>query len=98
MDPVREEAVTHMFAVQDPSGGGATTAAADWGLRPVELQCIIDFEEMIVAADLNGTVACVPYDQCEGATPQVRLDGLRFQQIFARFHRLLSLIESGRVP
>ena len=46
----------------------------------VEVQRVVDFEKVIVAADLDGPVAGVPHHELRGLPPDVGLDRRRFQE------------------
>ena len=54
---------------------------------PIEIERVVDFEKVIVAADLNGPVAGVPHDELGGLPPDIGLDRRGFKKIFAWFHQ-----------
>ena len=55
---------------------------------PVKCERAIDFEEVIVTADLNGTIARVFHNHARGATSNVRLDLFWFDGVFTWVHGL----------
>ena len=67
-------------------------------LVTIELQSVVHFEEVIVAADLDRTIAGVPDDHCQGAAATVCVDGLRFEQVLAWGILAALPMESDREP
>jgi hypothetical protein len=55
---------------------------------PVKCEGAIDFEEMIVTADLNGTIATVFHQHGSDATSNVRFNLFRFDEVFTWPHGL----------
>src|SRR5262249_46143730 len=69
-------------------GTGRDIQAQAIGGVAIEMQGAVNFEEMVVAPDLNGTVARICHQQFHRRAARVGDNITRFEKEFARLHQL----------